>query len=138
MLRHPLTHRRTAWLAILALLASALLPGLSKAFASSAGTAWVQVCTAQGTKWVPVATAAGSEQAAPKAGSKLPLSAHGALDHCPYCTLADPAPALPPAERLALAPPESRDAVPAIAQAIARGRPAGSLPQARAPPAPQG
>lgn len=82
--RHHL--QLAGWIAVLAILLSALAPSLSQALAAGTGSNWVEVCTAQGSKWM-AAGEAGTEPA--------PASAH-VLDHCPYCSLHAPALGLPP------------------------------------------
>jgi hypothetical protein len=72
---------RSAWLALTALLLAAVAPALAHVFSEPTRTDWVEVCTAQGAKWVPVAQTEGTD------GERAPLSAHGSIDHCPYCTL---------------------------------------------------
>jgi hypothetical protein len=78
---------RSAWLALTALLLAAAVPALAHVFIDNTRTAWVEVCTAQGAKWVPVAQSAAADD------ERAPVSAHGSIDHCPYCTL-QAAPAL--------------------------------------------
>jgi hypothetical protein len=81
----------SAWIALLAVLAMALVPTLARALAhgQGVGTQGVEVCTAQGMKLVAVADhgAADPDDAGP---SLLPQ-----FEHCPFCTLGHGAPALP-------------------------------------------
>lgn len=86
----PLTaplRRAAAWIALVAMLAFALLPTLSRAMATAGG--WAEVCTPTGMKWVSVAPDGGAPDA-PMAVS---------LDHCALCSLATegaaPLPAAP-------------------------------------------
>jgi hypothetical protein len=72
---------RLAWLALGALLMAALVPALAQALTDNTRTTWVEVCTAQGAKWVPVAQSTADDD------GRAPVSAHGSIDHCPYCTL---------------------------------------------------
>jgi hypothetical protein len=103
---------RSAWLALTALLLAAVAPALAHVFSDNTRTAWVEVCTAQGAKWVPVAQTATADD------ERAPVSAHGSIDHCPYCTL-QAAPAL-----------LQRDSTAWL------GVPAGSLPAERTTQAP--
>ncbi len=94
--RSPALRRPVAWLALFALLAGLLLPTLAHAVALALGddraTVWTEICTAQGMKRVPVADHADAPDDPPA------LSLHGAMDHCPWCLLAQgPALAPPPA-----------------------------------------
>lgn len=73
--------RRTAWIALLAILAATLMPTLAQAVAASQGSAWVEVCTVGGSRWV---NAAAPGEALPS--DDAPASAH-AFDQCPYCHL---------------------------------------------------
>jgi hypothetical protein len=102
---------RSAWLALTALLLAAVAPALAHVFSDNTRTAWVEVCTAQGAKWVPVAQTATTDD------EPAPVSAHGSIDHCPYCNL-QAAPALlqrdDPAWRLA---PAGATPAPLTAQA---------------------
>lgn len=82
--------RRSAWIALLAVLAMALVPTLARALAhgQGVGTQWIEVCTAQGMTLVAVA----DHGAEPGDGgaSLLPQ-----LEHCPFCTLGHSGPILP-------------------------------------------
>lgn len=77
----------TSWVAILAILMAALAPSVSHALAAHGSVAWIEVCSALGSKWV----RADAPEREPASGS----SGVQALEHCPYCTLQDHAPALP-------------------------------------------
>ena len=79
-------HRRTAWLALSALLAAALMPALAQALGRTPGDGAVEICTPQGMKWLAVGDLA---------DDKLPSTAAGSLDHCPFCSLGSNLPALP-------------------------------------------
>ncbi len=106
---HPRRRRWPAWLALWAMLAMALLPGVSHALAWAQGghTQWAEVCTAQGLRLVAVADAAGTQAPA------LP-AAHAQLEHCLFCAGGLGPAALPPAWAPA-----------APASTAARARPAG-------------
>ena len=75
-------HRRLwVWLALVAVLATALMPSLARAWvgaqAGPGPSGWVEVCTAQGTRWVPVGQDAepGSALAVPDVCDFCPLQA---------------------------------------------------------------
>lgn len=74
-----------AWFAIVAMLALALLPTVSRAMAQAQGgrTAGAELCTAQGMVRVILDGAPGD----PAAGPVSPETASGHLDHCPFCSL---------------------------------------------------
>lgn len=88
-------HRRLiAWIALVAMLALALVPTLSRAMAyASGGSGWSEVCTPQGMQWVSV----DSEQS-----SSPPDGTPPQVDHCHFCQLASVGAAPPPASALAL------------------------------------
>jgi hypothetical protein len=93
----PLRHQRlSAWIALVAMLAMALLPTLSHALAHARGGAssWAEVCTPQGMRLVAVS----ADDSLP---GGAPAQAAGHLEHCPLCALgADalaPPLSLPPA-----------------------------------------
>lgn len=81
---NPVALRATARLTLLAMLAALLLPALARAVVGGGGGTWAEICTAQGPKRVPEV-----------ADGEVPLSLHGAWDHCPWCLKLDAAP--PPA-----------------------------------------
>jgi len=133
--RHP--HRKTAaaWLALFAMLAGALLPGLSQALAAARGEAWSAVCTAQGVRWVMAATADSAVDSA--AGSMADPGAPSSTvtpEHCPYCTPSGHAPALPPAASDALPQPPRASPAPALVLHAPRAQFAWRGAQPRAPP----
>jgi len=94
-----------AGLALVAMLALALLPTVSRAmaFATAGGSAWAEICTAQGMKRVALMN---SQPGVPA----VPESAGGHLDHCPFCSLSAQALHLPPV------PPPAREASAAAGQ----------------------
>ena len=75
-------HRRlTAWIALVAMLAFALLPTLSRAMAFAGGSpAWAEICTPQGLKRVSLA--------GDPAADSAPAQADTHLDACALCSLA--------------------------------------------------
>ena len=93
------SHRRlTVCIALVAMLAFALLPTLSRAMAFAVGgSAWAEICTPQGLRLV----ATGDAQP-----SDAPLQAGLHLDHCKFCSMATdgaaPLPAAAPALHLPL------------------------------------
>lgn len=116
-----------SWIAILAIVASALAPAISHALSGSRSQSWVEVCTSLGSKWIS-ADAVGDELA-PDPLDEL------AFSHCVYCSLQANSPGLPPspvadaAVRREKSPrPESSSATPGTAQGWHRAQP-------RAPPA---
>lgn len=127
---NTLRHRRRpiAWLALCALLAWALLPTLSHAFAPAGGkTVWSEVCTPQGMRLVAIDAAGGETPA--------PVSTAGHLEHCPYCAPTFGALGLPPALlSLALPPPAALGPPPLFLHAP-RTLFAWTAAQPRAPPA---
>ena len=89
--RHP---HLTAWIALVAMLAFALVPTVSRAMVFGIGSSgWAEICTPQGMKRVAVAD---------DDGAPAPAGAH--LDHCALCGLstdgAAPLPAAPAPLRL--------------------------------------
>lgn len=101
-------HRRlTAWVALVAMLAFALVPTLSRAMAFASGdSTWAQICTPQGMRLVATAATGGADPA------DAPLQAAVSLDHCAFCSMASdgavPLPAgtaLPPLPLRSAEPP---------------------------------
>lgn len=88
--------RRLPWIARLALVATlalALLPTLSRAMAAGdASGPWAEICSSTGVKPLTDPT---------------PTQAAGHLDHCPLCTLQDSLPALPAAQHTACVPTDA-------------------------------
>ncbi len=94
---------RTAWIVLVTMWLGLLLPALAHATAEPGATAWTEICTAQGMKRVPVVAEAVSDADAEGVAT---VSLNGALDHCPWCTLASaPAVAPPPAAPVLWLPP---------------------------------
>jgi len=70
--------RRTAWVAILAILLNAFAPALAHAAAARLGVTWLEICTQDGLKRVAIEHRS--------ARPDIPPGAHVvADDHCPYC-----------------------------------------------------
>ncbi|MFO1329700.1 MAG: DUF2946 family protein [Rubrivivax sp.] len=113
----------TAWIALLAMLAFALLPTVSRALASAGGPAWAEVCTPQGARWAPLDD-----------GDGAPQPTLLSLDHCALCALAtDGAAAPPPAAPVLALPLRSAEAPPLFLHA-ARTLPVWRSAQPRGPP----
>lgn len=117
--------RRIAWLAMVAMLSSALMPALAHALGGATGVDAVQVCTAQGMAWVK-ANASGDDP--------QPASMVGSLDHCPYCSLGAQLPALPPSPQAWVPPARPLQAYPERFYQAARTPQAWRSAQPRAPP----
>jgi len=141
--QRPQRKMAAAWLALFAMLAGALLPGLSQALASARGEAWSAVCTAQGVRWVMAAASDSATDSAansttdgaanPAADPGAPLSTVAA-EHCPYCTPSGHAPALPSAAPEALPQPARSTQAPALFLHAPRTLFAWRGAQPRAPP----
>ena len=65
----------TSWVAVLAVLMSALAPSISPALVKNGDVSWVEVCADGGSKWID-----------PSTGEEFPPSTH-ASDPCHYCVL---------------------------------------------------
>jgi Protein of unknown function (DUF2946) len=83
------TRALTSWIAVLAILMSALAPTISHALGTRNAASWIEVCTTAGAKWVEPHGYAGENAPAPG-------DAH-AFEHCPYCSLHANAVAVPAA-----------------------------------------
>lgn len=113
-----------AWFAIVAMLALALVPTLSRALAlAGTGSAGAEVCTPQGMKRVP--------QAEDPTGDSTPATP--SLDRCGLCLLASAGAAPPPAPPAVPVAPHGAS-VPAAAVTAAHPRPSRARAQPRAPP----
>ncbi len=121
----------SAWLALWAMLAMALLPTVSHALAFARGGAsnWVEVCTPQGMRLMAVAVADGADGAPAPA----PVQAAGHLEHCPLCALGGDLPPLPAAAPAALLPPHSA-ALPSLFLQAPYAQQAWRSAQPRGPP----
>lgn len=119
--------RRHAWIALLAVLATALLPALARAFTHAQGdaTPWTEICTSQGLRPVALAEVAGDTAPAPTA---LPL------EHCALCLPGHAAAEAPPAQPAVPWPPALREAVPVAGLNPPAGPPAWPASRPRGPP----
>lgn len=117
-----------AWLALVAMLALAMLPTVSRAMASAQGesSAWAEICTAQGMKRVALDSQPGEPA--------MPESASGHLDHCPFCGLSAQALDLPPAPPAVLDLSAAADHLPPLFLQAPRTLFAWCRAQPRAPP----
>ena len=114
----------TAWIALVAMLAFALVPTVSRAMAFGIGSSsWAEICTPQGMKRVAVAD-----------GDEAPAQAGAHLDHCALCGLSTDGAAPLPAARAPLRLPVGSAAVPQAFLQAAHTLPAWRRAQARAPP----
>jgi hypothetical protein len=93
MLAHRIS-RRTAWLAVFAVLLNTFAPLISHANASKSSGTWIEVCTAGGVEHVDVADGPGNAQDTPATG--------GSGAHCPYCLPHGASFGLPPATPLSV------------------------------------
>ena len=114
----------TAWIALVAMLAFALVPTVSRALAFGTGSSgWAEICTPQGMKRLAVVDDDGA-----------PVQAGTHLNHCALCGLstdgAAPLPAAPAPLRL----PVGSAAGPRLFPQAAHTLPAWRRAQARAPP----
>ena len=118
-------HRRlTAWIALVAMLAFALVPTLSRAMAFGNGSStWAEICTPQGMKLVSAVD-----------GDESPAQAGGHLDHCALCGLATDGAAPLPAVNASLPLPLGSAEVPRLFLQAATTLHAWRSAQPRAPP----
>lgn len=119
-------HRNTAtWLALIAVLAFALAPTVSRAMAYANGEAtWAEVCTPLGMKLKAVADV----------GEESPAAQAGALEHCGYCAFSAGAAPLPTAAAQVWPAAAAAGALPALFLQAPRTLFAWQSAQARAPP----
>jgi Protein of unknown function (DUF2946) len=121
--------RRSTWIALVAALAMAVMPTLSRAMAFANGEdGWAQVCTAQGMKMVAVA------DLGTPADPSAPSSSGASLDHCKYCTASAGAAPLPAAPASVPVPLAQASAAPAAFFHAPRTLFAWASAQPRAPP----
>lgn len=105
--------RLLTWIALWAMLATALLPTVSHALTSvlqsvrGGASSWAEVCTPQGMRLVAVDASDGVPTTAP-------MQAAGHLEHCPLCVLAGDVPPLPAAAPAALLLPLHHAALPPL------------------------
>jgi hypothetical protein len=116
------------WLALLAMLALALLPTVSRAMAASQDDvpAWLEFCTAQGMKRVVLDVGAAAETS--------PQLAPGHLDRCSFCGLSAQGLDLPRAPAALLDPPSMANSLPRPFLQGARSQFPWFTAQPRAPP----
>jgi len=125
---------RIAWVALVAMLMSALAPSLSHAtMATAAGAPWggalAEICTIDGAAVVADATGQRDSRSVPADHELL------RFEHCPYCLSHAGAVALPTQPAVAVRPVDGGEPIPSAflqAPAPCRARLAG---QPRAPPA---
>lgn len=97
--------RPATWLALIAVLALALAPTVSRALASAHGEAdWTEICTPLGLKL----------QAPADAGDEAPAAHLGQLEHCGFCGLSTGAAPLPVLASLGLPAATAAEALPAL------------------------
>ena len=120
-----LTRRFASWIAVLAILMSALAPAVSHALGTAGTASWIEVCTSQGSKWV---------QSNDEPGGDSAPGAEHALEHCPYCSIHPNAVGIPPAPLQALPAAGLAHAVPQAFLAAPRTLHAWVSAQPRAPP----
>jgi hypothetical protein len=114
------------WIAMLAILFSALAPSMSHALAAAgapAGT--MEICTADGYKLV---KAPGAD------GDQAPAQAQHGMQHCAFCATHGGSAALPGAPSVALARDPGRDIYPPLFYTAPRTPHAWSAARPRAPP----
>jgi len=120
--------RYTAWIALVAMLAFALMPTLSRAlsFAQGGSQGWVEVCTPQGMQWV---SPQGESSSSPPDGV---IAQH--LDRCHFCQLAGTGAAPLPAAAPPLTLTPAASEAPRLFLQAARTLHAWRSAQPRAPP----
>ncbi|MBL8347401.1 MAG: DUF2946 domain-containing protein [Rubrivivax sp.] len=97
--------RPATWLALIAVLALALAPTVSRALAFAHGeAAWAEVCTPLGLKL----------QAVADAGEEAPAAHLGQLEHCGFCGLSTGAAPLPVTASADLPSATAAEALPAL------------------------
>lgn len=118
-------HRRlTAWIALVAMLAFAVVPTVSRAMAYATGSStWAEICTPQGMKLVAAAD-----------GDEAPVQAGAHLDHCALCGLSTDGAAPLPAVPVPLLVPVGSAEVPRLFPQAARTLHVWRSAQPRAPP----
>lgn len=105
---YTLVKRRTlhAWIALLAILFSAVAPSISHAYAAAAAGKPVEICTVDGVKML-ISNQGDAKQ------SGLDPAMHG-MEHCPYCMTHAASFALPPPAASAFAVLGGHDLFPAL------------------------
>jgi hypothetical protein len=108
------------WIALLAILFSALAPTVSHAVAAYAPEDALAMCTVNGYKQLD--------------DSKAPGSIKHGMEHCAFCTIHGGGDALPAVPSVALAIAAGRDVYPPLFYAAPRSQHAWSASNPRAPP----
>ena len=117
--------RPATWLALIAVLALALAPTVSRALAFAHGkAAWAEVCTPQGLKLQEVVDT----------GDEAPAAPAGEIEHCGFCGLPTGAAPLPVTASPDLPAASAADALPALLRQAPRASLAWLGAQPRAPP----
>ena len=114
------------WIAMLAVLFSALAPAISHALAAAAPERLVEICTVDGVKTLSLAAAD---------ISKAPAKSMHGMEHCPYCVTHGGSTGLPPAPAMTLAVIGGHDLYPSLFYSAPRPLYQWSAGQPRAPPA---
>ncbi len=112
------------WIALLAILFSALAPSISHALANASADA-VEVCTVNGYKLVKLA---------PGDNNKAPASAKHGMEHCAFCATHGGSDAIPTAPATVLLADGGRAIYPSLFYAAPQPLHAWSAAHARAPP----
>ena len=114
------------WIAILAILLSALAPTVSHALANAEGSVvTMEICTANGYQVVKV-SASGND--------KAPTSSKHGMEHCAYCTTGGSSPAIMGSSPAVLAVVAGRDVYPPLFYAAPHALHVWSSASPRAPP----
>jgi len=117
--------RPATWLALIAVLALALAPTVSRALAfANGGSTWTEVCTPLGLKL----------QAVADTGDEAPAAHVGQLEHCGFCGLFTGAAPLPVTASPTLPAVAAAEALPALLLQAPRTSFAWLSAQPRAPP----
>jgi len=121
--------RAASWLSILAVLAAALAPAMSRALSSWQGphVAKVEICTIQGSSLVTVQD--DRNPAAPSPGER-----RFTVEHCPFCLTHAGSFGLPPAPVVSLARLDGADPMPPLFLHSPRPLLTWAAAQPRAPP----
>lgn len=116
-----LRRRFSVWLAIAAMLMAALVPTVSQAVRAADPVAWAEVCS----------TTSGSS----RTGQAPVDNAAHLFEHCPYCSLHQPALGLPPAPTALQLPLATAEALPWLYLSGPRGQHNWDAARPRGPPA---
>lgn len=116
----------TSWIAVLAILMTALAPSISHAMGAKNGASLIEVCTSLGAKWVQ--PDGSSTDQAPASDGVHPFV------HCPYCSLHADAMAIPAAPVGSALAISLSGLLPAAFLAAPRTLSAWATAQPRAPP----